>query len=240
MSRRTLKILHLYPREMNLYGDHGNVLTLMRRCKWRGIEAEVVVYEPGGKLPHGVDIVFGGGGQDSGQSTIQNDLLKIGPDLNKLVESDTPTLVICGLYQVFGKFFKTIGGETINGIGVFDMETFGGAERLIGNITCSSAEFGEIVGYENHSGQTFLGKGVQPLAKVIRGAGNNGQDGTEGARYKNAIGSYLHGPVLPKNPKLADFLIAKALQNKYDDDTLSPLDDSAEQLAHESSASRPR
>jgi CobQ-like glutamine amidotransferase family enzyme len=225
---------------MNLYGDHGNVLTLKRRCEWRGIKANIVAYEPGDKLPKNIDIIFGGGGQDSGQSVIQDSLHQLAPTLKSLVSAGTPALVICGLYQLFGKFFKTFDGETIPGIGILNVETIGGAERLIGNIVCESEEFGEIVGYENHSGQTFLSKGVQPLARVVRGAGNNGQDGFEGARLNNLIGSYLHGPILPKNPRLADFLISKALENKYGDGALEPLSDAAENLAHQSSASRPR
>lgn len=237
---KELTILHLYPREMNLYGDHGNILTLKQRCEWRGIKAKIVTYEHGDKFPSQVDIVFGGGGQDSGQSIIQDDLHSAAPKLRQLVDAETPVLVICGLYQLFGKFFKTFEGEVIPGIGVFDIETIGGAERLIGNITCRSDQFGDIVGYENHSGQTFLGKGVQPLAQVVRGAGNNGEDGTEGARIKNTVGSYLHGPILPKNPCLADFLISKALENKYGVSALSELDDTVEKLAHQSSASRPR
>jgi CobQ-like glutamine amidotransferase family enzyme len=237
---RELTILHLYPREMNLYGDHGNVLTLVRRCEWRGIKANVVAYEPGDDFPENVDIIFGGGGQDSGQDIIKQDLQKIAPRLHDHANSGTPILVICGLYQLFGKFFKTHEGEIIPGIGIFDTETIGGDERLIGNITCENSELGEIVGYENHSGQTFLGDKVQPLATIIRGAGNNGQDTTEGARLNNLIGSYLHGPVLPKNPRLADFLIAEALKNKYGSAELTPLDDAVENAAHKSSAARPR
>jgi CobQ-like glutamine amidotransferase family enzyme len=225
---------------MNLYGDHGNVLTLKRRCEWRGVSANIVTYEPGDSFPDEADLIFGGGGQDSGQSAIEDDLQKNAQVLRSLADGGAPALVICGLYQMFGRFFSTCEGKTIAGIGILDIETVAGDKRMIGNIVCESDEFGEIIGYENHSGQTYLSKGVRPLAKVICGAGNNGQDGSEGARYKNVIGSYLHGPMLPKNPKVADFLIAKALEVKYGDGHLEPLDDAIENTARQSSSERPR
>ena len=235
-----LHILHLYPKEMNLYGDHGNILALKRRCEWRGIETEVIPLEPGSDLPDDIDIIFGGGGQDSGQSRIEQDLLSRKDQLRALVEQGTPALVICGLYQLFGKGFRTNEGQYIRGIDVFPIETEAGPERLVGNITIMSEDLGEIAGFENHSGLTFL-KGCSPLGTVIRGQGNNGKDRTEGARYKNCIGTYLHGPVLPKNPRLADHLILTALRRKDPSlSALSSLDDSAEEAAHASAASRPR
>lgn len=237
---KQLRILHLYPREMNLYGDHGNILALKRRCEWRGMKAEVIPLEPGAALPDGIDIIFGGGGQDSGQSRIEQDLLSRKEQIRTLVEQGTPALVICGLYQLFGKGFRTNEGQYIRGIDVFPIETEAGPERLVGNITIMSEDLGEIAGFENHSGLTFL-KGCAPLGTVIRGQGNNGKDRTEGARYKNCIGTYLHGPVLPKNPRLADHLILTALRRKDPSlSALSSLDDSAEEAAHASAASRPR
>lgn len=236
----TLNILQLYPRDMNIYGDWGNVLTVMRRAQWHGYDVVLHEYNPGDAFPTEVDIVIGGGGQDAGQDIIQNDLLKIGPKLHELADAHTPMLVICGLYQLFGNFFKTKDGHEIQGIGIFNLETHGGPERMIGNIVTHSPEFGDIIGYENHSGQTFLGEGLQPLGKVLKGAGNNGQDEFEGARHRFVIGSYLHGSLLPKNPMLADWLIEKAAVKKYGDFTPSVIDDRFAQAARKVAAERPR
>ena len=237
----TINILHLYPKEMNLYGDHGNVLALVRRCEWRGIDTRVISYEPGDEIPEDVDIIFGGGGQDSGQSKIEDDLLKIAPKLKEMIDGGTPALVICGVYQLFGKYFHTHEDKMIDGIDVMDLYTEAGPARLIGNITIESPDFGEVVGYENHSGLTYIGDKSAAFGKVVVGAGNNSSDGTEGMVYKNCIGTYLHGPILPKNPKVADWLIAKALERKTGAPAdLAPLDDTIEERAHKVSASRPR
>jgi hypothetical protein len=149
-------------------------------------------------------------------------------------------LVVCGLYQQFGNFFKTQDGHIIKGIGLLDIETHAGPERLIGNIITTSDTFGDIIGYENHSGQTFLGGDMLPLGKVIKGAGNSGQDDTEGARYKNIIGSYMHGSLLPKNPRIADFLIEQAAINKYGEFTPSVIDDRLAEEARRHALKRPR
>jgi CobQ-like glutamine amidotransferase family enzyme len=182
----------------------------------------------------------GGGGQDSGQLVIQDDLLSRESTLKELAEDGTPMLVICGLYQLFGKFFKTRLGTVISGIGILDVETHGTDERLIGNVTVSSPEFGSILGYENHSGQTTLGPGVEPLGTTAKGTGNNSADGQEGARYRNIVASYLHGSLLPKNPALADFLIRAAVERKYGSFTPGTPDDSYAVLAREHAARRPR
>lgn len=240
MKHDPLLLLHLYPRDMNIYGDMGNLLTLRRRAEWHGYDVKVINYNPGDALPRNVDLIVGGGGQDSGQDTIQKDLLAIGTSLHRLADNDVPMLMICGLYQLFGKFFKTQDGHVIEGIGILDAETYAGPERLTGNIIIDSPEFGQIIGYENHSGQTFLGATVTPFGQVIRGAGNNGQDGTEGARYKNIIGSYLHGSLLPKNPLVADFLIEKAAMRKYGDFTPTVIDDRFATEARRIAAKRPR
>jgi lipid II isoglutaminyl synthase (glutamine-hydrolysing) len=240
MSERPLKILQLYPRDMNIYGDNGNALVLVKRALWHGYTPELLTYNPGDAFPDEVDIVIGGGGQDSGQDTIQTDLLAIAPKLHDLADDDVPMLMICGLYQLFGKFFKTQDGHTIQGIGLLDIETHAGPERLIGNIITHSSQFDDIIGYENHSGQTFLGRGVTPLGTVQKGAGNNGQDDTEGARYRNVIGTYLHGSLLPKNPLIADFLIEKASIRKYGDFTPTVIDDRFADQAREHALKRPR
>jgi len=237
---KEIVILQLYARDMNIYGDEGNVLVLMRRLEWHGYTPTLVRYNPGDTLPENVDIVIGGGGQDSGQDKIQADLLKIGPTLRTWADSNVPMLVVCGLYQLFGHHFKTADGHTIEGIGLLDVTTIGKSERLIGNIVTESAEFGEIVGYENHSGQTFLGPLAHPLATVRLGAGNNADDTSEGARYKNVIGTYLHGSVLPKNPVVADFLIQQAVLNKFGEFTATTIDDSTAQEARRVASNRPR
>ncbi len=237
---KNIRLLQLYPSEMNIYGDWGNTLTLKRRLEWRGYKVELLEHHPGAAFPADVDLIVGGGGQDSGQDKIKDDLVKIGPQLQKLADDDVPMLMICGLYQLFGRFFQTNKGEKIKGIGIFKLETYGGPKRLIGNIVINSDEFGEIIGYENHSGLTNIDEDQASLGTVVKGDGNNGEDGSEGARYKNVIGSYLHGSLLPKNPKLADFLIAKAIEKKYGKVELQPVNDSLVNQAREVAKSRPR
>jgi len=212
---KSITILQLYPRDMNIYGDWGNVLVLKRRLEWRGYRVELREYNVGDTFPEDVDIIIGGGGQDSGQAKIGDDLLTIGPKLKSLADNGTPMLVICGLYQQFGHFFKTKDGDIIKGIDILDVKTYGSDVRMIGNILTHSDEFGDIIGYENHSGQTTLGPHATLLARVVLGAGNNDQDAHEGARYQNVIGSYLHGSLLPKNPAIADFLIEAAVTRKF-------------------------
>lgn len=231
-------LLQLYPSEMNVYGDFGNTLCLKKRLEWRGYEVELREHHPNKKLPEDVDIIIGGGGQDSGQLKVKDDLLKIGPTLQKMADDGVPMLMICGLYQLFGRFFKTKEGVVIPGIGVFKAETHGGDKRLIGNIVTKSEQFGEIIGYENHSGLTYLDEDQPSLGKVIKGYGNNTKDGNEGAIYKNVIGTYLHGSLLPKNPKIADFLISQAVKKDLDliDKELSNIENEARYI----SKKRPR
>lgn len=240
MSGQKIHLLQLYPKDMNIYGDHGNMLVLKRRLEWYGYEPVVTEYNVGDPFPAVVDIVIGGGGQDSGQDIIHKDLLKIGPKLKALAEEEVPMLLVCGLYQLFGKFFQTSQNQKLEGINILDVETFGTNERLIGNIVTTTESFGEIIGYENHSGQTYLGENVRPFATVIKGAGNNSSDGHEGARYKNVIGTYLHGSILPKNPRLADFMIEVAVRKKYGEFSPHVIDDLFTDLAREVARDRPR
>lgn len=237
--RRPLRILHLYPREMNIYGDWGNVLTILQRAEWHGLETELLEHHPGKRFPRDVDLVIGGGGQDSGQSLVEADLLAIGDALHELADDNAPMLVICGLYQLFGRFFKTADGKTIPGIEIFAHETHGGPKRLIGNIVTDSP-FGELIGYENHSGLTLLDDDQPALGRVIKGAGNNGEDKTEGAIYKCVFGSYLHGSLLPKNPALADALIEAAAVRAYGHFEHQIIDDRFAQLARKIARARPR
>jgi len=220
-----LHILHLYPNEMNTYGDRGNRLVLEKRAVWHGLEPVVHYYHIGDELPREIDLVLGGGGQDSAQSDIQEDIFRIGDSLHALVEQGVPMLMVCGTYQLFGNRFITHDGQEIKGIGIFDVETIGGPKRLIGNTAVKTDDFGILYGFENHSGRTMLLNEQKPLGQVIRGNGNNGDDKTEGARTNNAIGTYLHGPLLPNNPQLADELIRLALERKGAGSELQPIDD---------------
>ena len=239
----TIKIIQLYPKDMNLYGDWGNTLVLKKRLEWRGFGVEIIDHNSGDATDFSTgDIFVGGGGQDAGQLAIQDDLLSRGEELKTLANDGVPMLLICGMYQLFGRQFVTNDGSIIRGIGVLPVETTAGEERLIGNITLESDQFGAIVGYENHSGQTFLDDTVQPLGKVVRGAGNNTTDGTEGVQFNNVIATYLHGSLLPKNPTIADFLIAKALERRgISAEDLKPLEvDTLAQTAQQVAAERPR
>lgn len=240
MTDKTITLLQLYPRDMNIYGDWGNTLVLKRRLEWHGYIVDLREYNPGDTFPADVDIIVGGGGQDSGQSKIGDDLQSIGPKLRQLADDNVPMLMICGLYQQFGHFFKTKEGTVLKGIGVLDIETIGGGERMIGNIVTTNETFGLIVGYENHSGQTTLGSGAQPFGNVIRGAGNNGKDETEGARYRNVIGTYMHGSLLPKNPAIADWLIEQAATRKYGEFTPNVIEDRFATEARDVAQRRPR
>lgn len=239
-AQKPITVLQLYPRDMNIYGDQGNLQVLVRRLEWYGYAPTIISYNVGDTLPKEVDIVIGGGGQDSGQLKIHADLLKIGPTLKQWAENGTPMLMVCGLYQLFGHFFRTLNNVMIEGIGILDIETYGTNERLIGNIISTSDAFGDIYGYENHSGQTYLGENTKPFAAVIKGAGNNSKDGHEGAIYKNVIGTYLHGSILPKNPAVADFLIKTAVKRKYGTFSKDLIDDMFADLAREIAKDRPR
>ncbi len=239
-----LRIAHLYPLSMNIYGDRGNLITLTRRCEWRGIDCEIIQVGMGQPVEFAkCDIVFVGGGQDRQQLAVSDDLLKTtkGADLKQAVADGLVLLSICGGYQLLGHHFLAGGGRKIAGTGLFDAWTEAGASRLIGNIVvdCSLAEAATtLVGFENHSGRTFLGAGVRPLGTVVSGFGNNDRDRTEGAIYHNAFGSYMHGSLLPKNPAFADHLIRLALGRRGRTEQLPPLDDRLEDVARTSVISR--
>jgi lipid II isoglutaminyl synthase (glutamine-hydrolysing) len=239
MSKKSLNIVHLYHKEMNIYGDNGNIMILQKRLEWRGIDSRVSLVGVGEAIPKDADIILGGGGQDAGQDKIQVDLQTKSSDLNSLADDGVVMLMVCGMYQLFGRSFKTGDGQIIKGIGILPIETAAGSTRFIGN-TLYKTSFGEIVGYENHSGATTLDDTSLAFGKVISGAGNNGQDSSEGCRVKNVFGIYSHGPVLSKNPLFADGLIKAALRRKYQSDELVSLDDTAEILAHKFAKQRPR
>ena len=230
MSKK-IKIVHLYAKEMNVYGDDGNVLILQKRLAWRGFEPEVVKVGIGDILPDDTNLIVAGGGQDSNQLGVASDIKLKSEKLRALAERGVPMLLICGSYQLFGRQFVTSEGEIIEGIGILDVKTVGSAERLIGNVKIDSPH-GELYGFENHSGRTFIESGdTKPLGKVLTGSGNNGDDGQEGAIKFNIFGSYLHGPILSKNPVLADHLLQLALNDAFIIAPLKPLDDELEQLA---------
>jgi CobQ-like glutamine amidotransferase family enzyme len=235
-----LSICWLYGSSMNIYGDRGNVLSLAQRCRWRGIEAEIVQSGLGDAIDPGCfDIYFWGGGQDREQINVSADIQGAkGEMLRAEVEDGAPLLSVCGGYQLLGHHYRPAEGADLPGIGLFDAWTVAGNERFIGNIVVESSEFGELVGFENHSGLTHLGASAQSLGKVRVGRGNNGTDGTEGCRYRNAIGCYMHGALLPKNPVLSDFLIGAALRRRYGVDELPRLDDTLEVVAHASAVQR--
>ena len=210
-SKGRIKLVHIYPREMSIYGDLGNTRCLASRLRWHGYEPLVHQHHPGNEFPSDAHLVLGGGGQDSGQARVQDDLARNAEVLRTLAADGTPMLMICGMYQLFGKAFITIDGERLPGIGVLDVTTQGNAKRMIGPVVLETA-FGEVVGYENHSGSTVLGEGQRPFGTVRSGMGNNGTDKTEGAFTGNVFGSYLHGPVLPANPSFADALLKLAVE----------------------------
>jgi hypothetical protein len=225
---------------MNIYGDRGNVLTLIKRLEWRGYEASVVEIGIDDDFDlTKADLVFAGGGQDRGQVAVGQDLQKRSEVLHKLAESDVPMLTICGSYQLFGRRFVTGEGEEIPGIGIFDAETIASDKRMIGNVVMNTT-FGELVGFENHSGKTHLTSVESAFGRVTQGFGNNGEDKSEGALVNNVFGTYLHGPILPKNPKFADHLLLTALKNKYGVTSLKPLDDVLELAAHQIAKTRPQ
>lgn len=235
-----LVIAHLYPYEMNIYGDTGNVIALRRRLEWRGLAARVDPVPVGtGYDLSGADVVFGGGGQDRSQLEVAGDLQRRRGAIHEAVAAGTVFLTICGTYQLFGRRFLTQDGEEIPGIGVFAMDTIGGRKRMIGNVVVATP-WGDLVGFENHSGRTLLDPGQQPLGRVVRGYGNNEARRHEGAVTANCFGTYLHGSLLPKNPAFADALLTRALRRRHGEGfSLEPLDDSLERAAAGAAARRP-
>lgn len=258
----SLKIGWLYPDLMSTYGDRGNIIVLKKRCEWRNINVEIVNIDQNTADSElkSVNILFGGGAQDKEQHIVMENLRKKKKQIKNLIEADIPTLLVCGSPQLFGKYYEPSFGKRIEGLGIFDMLSIHPGpvkDRLIGNIVAkvnwenldrhpeqsegsqrdsSSASWRTqndiIVGFENHGGRTYLGESARPFARVLKGNGNNGEDGTEGVVYKNAIGSYLHGPILPKNPEIADWLIKKALEIKYNKNiSLNKIDDATAKMA---------
>ena len=231
-----LNICHLYPDILNLYGDRGNVLCMEKRLQWRGINVTTTGISIGQTLrASDYDLFFIGGGQDFEQEVLLQDLNGGKADEIKAAVNDGKTfLAICGGYQMLGAYYKTWDGQQCDFLGALDLYTIGRKERMIGNylFTCDDLNGQTVVGFENHSGKTYLGSSVRPMGNVLKGCGNNGEDGTEGARFNNVFATYSHGCLLPKNPLLCDLLLKTALIGKYGDAELTPLDDTLEQNAH--------
>ena len=224
-----ITIGHLYPDLLNLYGDRGNIACLMKRCQWRGIEAETIEFESDDAIDFSrLDIVLLGGGSDREQMLVCEKLKAIQKDFKAYVEDNGVVIAVCGGYQLLGNYYKTEEG-TIEGLHLVDLYTEQGEGRLIDNIVIQSDLFDlPVVGFENHGGRTYINDN-QPFGKVLYGSGNTGESGYEGVVYKNVIGTYLHGPLLPKNPQVCDWLIQRALERKYGEvEPLAPLDDSWE------------
>jgi lipid II isoglutaminyl synthase (glutamine-hydrolysing) len=235
-----LRLLTLYPEQMNIYADRGNILFLRRRCEWRGIGFEAATAGPGDAIdPAAHDLLYIGGGQDRDQRLVAADMMATKRDgIRAAAEDGAVVLAVCGGYQLLGHSYQ-LGEERIEGLGLCDLETVREpGERLIGNIAIEvdlGAGPRTVAGFENHGGRTYLGDGASPLGRVLSGHGNNGRDGFEGVREGNLIGTYMHGPLLPKNASLADRLIQLALARRTGaEPELEPLDDALEAAAHAS------
>ncbi len=235
-----LTIGFLYGRLMNIYGDRGNVVTLAQRARWRGIEVETVTINAGDDLdPERCDVYVFGGGQDREQFVVADDLAAgTGERLKAAVEGGAAVLSVCGGYQLLGHYYRPHGHEELRGLGLIDAHTVAGDTRFIGNVALGGP-LGNLIGFENHSGRTYLGSGALALGTVTKGSGNNGEDRTEGAFTGKVYGTYMHGPVLPKNPALTDRILQEALERRNGPVSLPPLDDTLEVRAHESARARP-
>ena len=227
-----MRVAHLYPEHLNIYADRGNIAVLEHRCRWRGIPFEVVGVGIGDVLPD-ADLYYIGGGQDRDQLLVAGDIARHAAPLAEQVAGGAAVLAVCGGYQLLGHYYRGYQGDEMRGIGLVDLVTEAGSTRMIGNIVLECSLDGgaphRLVGFENHAGRTMLGEGVQPLGRVVSGNGNNGRDGGEGVHARSVVGTYVHGPLLPKNAWLADWLIARARRGS--DEPLPPLDDRLEDEA---------
>jgi lipid II isoglutaminyl synthase (glutamine-hydrolysing) len=231
-----LRVCHLYPEHLNIYADRGNIAVLRARCEWRGIGFTAIGCGPDDPLP-AADLYYIGGGQDRDQLLIEDDLVGRAAGLRAAVDDGAWMLAVCGGYQMLGHHYRGHQGDEIRGTGLVDLVTEAGPTRMIGNISIDCelrpGEPMTVVGFENHAGRTRLGEGVRPLGRVLHGHGNNGRDGGEGVHTGRIVGTYIHGPLLPKNPALADHLIGAALERRHGTVALEPLDDRLESMAHD-------
>lgn len=240
-DKPTITLGHLYPDQLNMYGDRGNILTLRRRCEWRGVELRLVTLDLGAPVhPAAYDMLFIGGGQDKEQDEVARDLREVkAAGVRAAVDADMPVLAVCGGYQLLAKYYRPAEGPDLEGLGIFDAWTIHKGKRVarcVGNVALSWRD-NTLVGFENHGGRTYLGPAAQPLGHVLAGFGNNGEDQAEGCVYRNTYGTYLHGSLLPKNPHFADHLIGLALARRYGSDRanalMTALDDDLEWQAHD-------
>ena len=244
--KRKIVVGHLYPDYLNIYADRGNMAVLERRAAWRGIGFDYRTIGLGDAVRPGEhDLYYVGGGQDREQALVAPDLARKGEPLREAVANGAAFLAVCGGYQLLGRFYRDRSGAELPGIGLLPHYTVAGERRMIGDVLleCEVAP-GErrlLAGFENHAGRTYLDDGAEPLGSVVAGFGNNGEDGLEGARLGSAVGTYLHGPLLPRNPWLADWLIARALaRRRGETPELEELPDDFESSAARVSAERAR
>jgi CobQ-like glutamine amidotransferase family enzyme len=228
----TIRVGHLYPDYLNIYADRGNIAVLARRAQWRGLEVEVRAIGPGDPTQSGeIDLYYVGGGEVREQALVAPDLAERGPELVDAVAKGTAALAVCGGYQLLGQYYRDRIGVELPGCGLLPLHTVAGERRMIGDVLLECEWAGQtLAGFENHAGRTRLGGGAAALGRVLKGHGNTGDSGAEGVRRDGVIGTYLHGPLLPKNAWFADWLIARALGV----DALDPLDDRLEDAAHAS------
>jgi CobQ-like glutamine amidotransferase family enzyme len=233
---------HLYPDYLNIYADRGNIAVFAERARARGHELEVRAIGMRDAVPAGeLDLFYIGGGQDREQALVAPDLASKAEALREAVEGDAAFLAVCGGYQLLGRFYRDVAGNDQQGIGLLPLETIAGERRMIGDVLLECAWAGQtLAGFENHAGRTLLDEGAEPLGRVIAGFGNDGSSGDEGCRYRQAYGTYLHGPLLPRNPWFADRLLSEALAHAGGDPDLTPLPDELEHQAHAVSAARAR
>jgi CobQ-like glutamine amidotransferase family enzyme len=232
---------HLYPDYLNIYADRGNIAVFAERARARGHVLDVQAIGMREPVPAGIDLFYVGGGQDREQALVAHDLVRKADALHSAVESDVAFLAVCGGYQLLGRFYRDVAGEELPGIGILPLHTVAGPSRMIGDVLLDCAWAGEtLAGFENHAGRTMLDTGAEPLGRVVDGFGNDGESGFEGCRYRCAYGTYLHGPLLPRNPWFADRVLSDALRHAGGDPELGPLADELEQQAHAVSAGRAR
>ena len=240
----TIRVGHLYPDYLNIYADRGNIAVLARRAAWRGHELDVAEISTGDALRPGEhDLLYVGGGQDREQALVAVDLAAKAEPLREAVAAGAAVLAVCGGYQLLGRFYRDREGRELPGTGVLPLHTIAGERRMIGDVLLDCDWAGRtLAGFENHAGRTILDEGAEPLGRVVHGFGNDGASGFEGCRVGNAIGTYLHGPLLPRNPWLADWLLARALAHATGGEPplLEPLADELERDAHTVASARAR
>jgi lipid II isoglutaminyl synthase (glutamine-hydrolysing) len=235
-----LVVAHLYPDYLNIYADRGNIAVLTQRARWRGHELDVRAVSMGDPLPADTDLFYVGGGQDREQALVAHDIARRADDLRAAADDGVAGLAVCGGYQLLGRFYRDVAGAELPGAGILPLHTVAGDTRMIGDVLLD-CDGRSLAGFENHAGRTILDEGAEPLGRVVHGFGNDGRSGYEGCRAGRVVGTYLHGPLLPRNPWLADWLLEQALAHRTGEETrLEPLDDELEAEAQAVSAARAR